>query len=104
MKQTLKAIIERGSDGGFAITCDIPGIIGSGLTEQEARTDFLTVRDEQADYYRERKGVTPWWQEAPVTFSYDLAAFFTAFPFINATEFARTMGINPSLMQKRNNR
>ena len=99
--QEITAIIERGTDGGFAIRAEeIPGVIGYGLSEEEAKTDFLEVREEQAEYYQERKGESPWWANASVTYRYDLAAFFQAFPFINATEFARYIGINPSLMRK----
>jgi len=100
MEKKLTAIIERGADGGFAVTASVPGIIGSGLTEEEAKADFMEVVEEQAEYYEERHGKTPWWAGAEVEFRYDLAAFFAAFPFINASEFARTVGINPSLMRK----
>lgn len=99
--QEITAIIERGTDGGFAIRAEeISGVIGYGLSEEEAKTDFLEVREEQAEYYQERKGEFPWWANASVTYRYDLAAFFQVFPFINATEFARYIGINPSLMRK----
>ncbi len=99
--EKLKAIIERGADGGFAIRCEsVPGLIGSGLTEEEARADFLEVMQEQAEYYAECHGEAPQWQNAEVEFRYDLAAFFQAFPFLNASEFARQIGINPSLMRK----
>jgi hypothetical protein len=29
-----------------------------------------------------------------------MSAFFMSFPFINASEFAKSLGINPSLMRK----
>ncbi len=99
--EKLKAIIERGADGGFAIRGEnVPGLISSGMTEEEARADFLEVMQEQAEYYAERHHETPWWQDAEIEYRYDLAAFFQAFPFLNASEFARSAGINPSLMRK----
>ena len=36
-------------------------------------------------------------------YRYDLTAFFLAFPFINVSEFAKSIGINPSLMRKYKN-
>ena len=32
-----------------------------------------------------------------------MSAFFLSFPFINASEFAKSIGINPSLMRKYKN-
>lgn len=99
--KVISAIIERGNDGGFSIyTADVPGLIGTGMTEDEARQDFLEVKDEQAEYYKEKTGKEPVWQNASVDFRYSLRAFFMAFPYINATQFARMIGINPSLMRK----
>ena len=95
------AIIERGEDGGFSIFCtDIEGLVGTGMTEEEARQDFLEVMEEQAEYCLEQTGRSPKWKDAKVEFNYSLSAFFMAFPFINATQFARSIGINPSLMRK----
>jgi len=97
----ITAIIERGTDGGFSIfTDDVSGLVGTGMTEAEARQDFLEVREEQAEYQAERFGAKPEWHDAEVEFRYSLSAFFIAFPFINATQFAKSIGINPSLMRK----
>lgn len=35
-----------------------------------------------------------------IEYRYDLSGFFLSFPFINASEFASYVGINPSLMRK----
>lgn len=97
----ITAIIERGDDGGFTIyTEDVNGLIGSGMTEDEAKQDFIEVREEQAEFYEEKHGDTPEWANAKIDFRYSLAAFFIAFPYINATQFAKNIGINPSLMRK----
>lgn len=97
----LTAIIERGQDGGFAVCVrEMPWLIGYGLTEAEAKTDFLEVFSEQAEYYQEKHGVLPAWHDAEIEYRYDISAFFLAFPFINVSEFARCIGINPSLMRK----
>lgn len=99
--EKITAIIERGLDGGFSIyTEDVKGLIGTGMTEDEARQDFIEVREEQAEYYVEKNGQEPVWANMEIDFRYSLAAFFMAFPYINATQFAKSIGMNPSLIRK----
>lgn len=47
-------------------------------------------------------GKYPDWYDGSfeIEYRYDMSAFFQAFPFINATELAKSIGINPSLMRK----
>lgn len=99
------AIIEKGEDGGYSIYAadDSVPVVGSGMTEQEARLDFEEVMGEQAEYMKEQTGTYPEWHGAEVEYRYDMSGFFLSFPFINATEFARSIGINPSLMRKYKN-
>jgi len=53
--KTIVAIIEKASDGGYAIyTNDLDGGFGSGLSEQEAKNDFEEVIEEQASYHKEK--------------------------------------------------
>lgn len=101
--KTIIATIEKASDGGYGIYCNEPGLVGYGLTESEAKTDFESVTAEQVCYYQERhNGEFPAWygDGYEVIYQYDLSAFFLSFPFINASEFASYVGINPSLMRK----
>ena len=100
--RTITATIEKASDGGYGIYTDIPGLIGSGLTEEEAKADLCGVLKEQAAYYYERTNTYPdWYKEGyEIEYRYDLSGFFLSFPFINASEFASYVGINPSLMRK----
>ena len=96
------AVIEKGTDGGYGIYAEnesVP-VVGDGMTEQEAREAFEKCRDEQAEYMKEKTGKYPDWHGCPIEYRYDMSAFFQSFPFINATEFARSVGINPSLMRK----
>lgn len=100
-------IIEKADDGGFSIyTEELDGVFGYGLTEEEAKNDFTEIINEQAEYYLERKGSYPEWYEKDleVEFLYDLSGFFLAFPFINASAFAKEIGINSSLMRRYKNR
>lgn len=100
--RTITATIEKASDGGYGIYTDIVGLFGSGLTEEEAKADFNEVIEEQAAYYFERNNVYPDWyiNGYKIEYRYDLSGFFLRFPFINASEFAAYVGINPSLMRK----
>lgn len=99
----IKAIIEKANDGGISIYSeDVNGAYGFGLTEREAREDFLSVLEEQAEYYKEKHGELPAWYKSgySVDYVYDLSGFFEAFPFINASKFAKEIGMNESVMRK----
>ena len=68
----VKAIIEKGLDGFFSIyTEQIAGAVGSGKTETEAKADFLEVLEEQADFYKERKGCYPAWYDGELVVEYN---------------------------------
>jgi len=97
------------SGGGFKWTNEtlrsndmksITAIIEKG--EDEARQEFESCLHEQAAYMKERTGVTPKWysEKIRIEYKYDMTAFFLTFPFINVTEFAKSVDINPSLMRK----
>lgn len=96
-------VIEKGTDGGYSIYADggLP-LFSHGMTETEARDSFESLVPEQAEYMKECTGEYPDWYDEDVAFEYkyDMSAFFQAFPFINATELAKNLGINPSLMRK----
>lgn len=99
----MKAIIEKSENGGVSIYApDIEGVYGFGMTEQDAKSDFLEVLEEQVEYYREKHGSRPRWYTdcSNIEYVYDLSGFFEAFPFINASKFAEALGVNPSLMRK----
>ncbi|MDL2221706.1 hypothetical protein LJC35_04050 [Parabacteroides sp. OttesenSCG-928-N08] len=64
----IKTIIEQASDGSYAIRSEeVDGAFGFGLTEQEAREEFLEVLEELADYYKERRGEYPAWYKESLT-------------------------------------
>lgn len=55
--ETIRAIIEKSTDGGYSIySKGIKGVVGSGLTEAEAKEDFEEVLKEEFEYYKERTG------------------------------------------------
>ena len=104
MNKKLVGVIEKASDGGYGIYAleDVVPVTGYGLTEEEAKKYFGEQIKGQADYYKEKKGTYPEWYEEnlEVEYRYDMSAFFMSFPFINASELAKSLGINPSLMRK----
>ena len=101
--KTVTAIIEKASDGGFGVyVLDLPGVCGYGESELEAKQDFKEVLEEQAAFYKEKKGVFPDWysENLKIEYRYDFSGFFKAFPFFNVSKFAEEVDINPSLMRK----
>ena len=101
--KTVTAIIEKASDGGFGVyVLDLPGVCGYGESELEAKQDFKEVLEEQATFYKEKKGVFPDWysENLKIEYRYDFSGFFKAFPFFNVSKFAEEVDINPSLMRK----
>lgn len=99
----ITAIIEKASDGGYGIYAEgnLP-LFSNGLTEQEARDEFEALLHEQAEFIKERQGEYPDWysNDVQIDYRYDMSGFFLAFPFINVSEFAKSLDINPSLMRK----
>lgn len=99
--ERLVAVIEKAQDGGISVYAEkVNGAFGYGLTEDDAKRDFVEVLSEQADYYKDIHGDYPEWHGAEIEYVYDMSGFFEAFPFINATAFANAIGINASLMRK----
>lgn len=99
----IKAIIEKANEGGISIYSeDVKGAYGFGITEREAKDDFISVLEEQAEYYKERHGELPAWYKSgySVAYVYDISGFFEAFPFINASKFAEEIGMNASVMRR----
>lgn len=63
---------------------------------------FKNGLSEQAEFYNEKYGEFPAWYKSgySVDYVYDLSGFFEAFPFINASKFAKEIGMNESVMRK----
>lgn len=97
------AIIEKSEDGGYGIYVpNVNGLFGFGLTEDEAKENLYEALESQIEHYEETEKELPELLKGDIEFEYkyDLSAFFKSFPFINVTAFAKTVGINPSLMRK----
>ncbi len=101
MKTT--ALIEKGKDGTFGIfTPDLKStVIGEGNTVGEAKADFLNSVNELMLYYKETgKQIPEELIDIEFEFKYDIASLFNYYNFINVSQFAKSAGINPSLMRQ----
>lgn len=101
--KTITAIIEKGTDGGFNVfSPQVQGAYAPAPTEEDAKQEFLEMLNEIKDFYVEQYNELPEWydENLEINYEYSLSGFFEAFPFINATEFAKVVGLNPSLMRR----
>jgi predicted RNase H-like HicB family nuclease len=101
MKTT--ALIGEGKEGSFGIfTPDISSaIIGSGATVAAAKSGFENSVKEVIESYKEHGDPLP--DEllgVAFEYKYAIASFFNFYSWINATQFAKIVGINASLMRK----
>lgn len=99
----ITAIIEKSEDGGYGIYApEMSGLFGYGETEDEAKETLQESIESQIENYEENNKELPACLAGDINieYRYDLSGFFKAFPFINATAFAKEIGINPSLMRK----
>ena len=96
------AIIEKGTDGRFAITSSQSfgknHFGGFGETIEEAKADFRESVEDCRDLALADGECVP--EEYQVTFRYDMPSFFEDFDFINASRFAQYAGINESKMRQ----
>lgn len=102
MKQKkVTAIIEASSTGFGIYSDDLPGVTAYGETIEEAKKDLTSVIEELVESYD--KGKAP--KELndgnlSFTFRYDIASIFEHFGMLDATNFAKKIGMNPSLLRQ----
>jgi predicted RNase H-like HicB family nuclease len=96
------AVIEKSKEGGYGIYApSVVGLFGYGLTEQEAKESLKDALESIVEEYEERGEPIPEvLNNSEFEYRYDLSAFFKLFPFLNVSEFANTIGVNPSLMRR----
>ena len=67
---------------------------------QEVKSDFMNSYQEILESYTEMGEEIPEELRNPVfKYTYDISALFDAFKFLNASKFAESIGISPSLMR-----
>ncbi len=102
--KSIEVIIEKSKEGGYGIYApSVPGLVGFGLTENEAKESLQDSLESLLEEYEEKGANLPaYLGDGNIEFDYryDFSAFFKSFPFFNVSEFARAVNINPSLMRK----
>lgn len=99
----ITAIIEA-SKTGFGIYSDqLPGITGYGKTIDAAKQDLQSAIDEVLEAHLE-DGTQPMKElnngKLEFVYQYDIESLFKYFGVLDATNFARKIGINPSLLRQ----
>lgn len=100
----IDAIIEKSSDGGYGIYCpQLEGIslYGYGLTEEEAKKDLkdnLDIFIEDNDIPDILKALN--YGDLSFNYLYDISGFFKTYSFFNATELAKKINMNSSLLRR----
>jgi predicted RNase H-like HicB family nuclease len=100
MKTT--ALIERGKDGIYSVfTPDLQNvIIGSGETVEAAKVDFQLSTEAMLASYTENGNELPEeLRHLTFVYKFDIASLFNYFSWINVSQFAKVIGIEPSLMR-----
>ena len=95
-------LIEKDQNGYGACTINTESsvVYGSGKTVEEAKADLMDTYYELMEYYHEEDIPVPLeWQNPKFEYTYDISALFDAFKFLNASKFAESIGISPSLMR-----
>ena len=97
----ITVVIEKDNNGFGAFTASTRStIIGDGQTVEEVKADFMNSYREILETYTERGEEIPEELKDPVfEYTYDISALFDAFKFLNASKFAESIGISPSLMR-----
>ena len=93
------AIVEASSTGFGVYSEHLLGITGYGKTVERAKEDFLSALAEVKEAYgrklpKELKG------EFEFIYQYDIASIFEHFGSLDASSFAKKIGMNPSLLRQ----
>ena len=95
-------VIEKNQNGlgAFSSNTEKAVIIGEGYSVQEVKADFLNSFQEVLECYRDMgEDVPEELRDPEFEYVYDITALFDAFKFLNASKFAESVGISPSLMR-----
>ena len=96
-------VIEASSTGFGAYSDALPGITGYGKTIDEAKTDLKESLQEVLAAHAE-EGSAPDTKlnggNLEFIYKYDLPSLFEHFGMLDATNFAKHIGLNPSLLRQ----
>ena len=100
--EQVKIIIEKTETGFSAYSQDVKGIFTVGENFQELKENIQEVKNYQVEYLKETGKISEAeaLENAEIVYALDLKQFFEYFSMINKSEFARYIGINPSLLRQ----
>lgn len=95
--KTVKAIIERGSDGHYSIYIDNDtltyGVNGQGDSVESAKEDFFVSYNEMKDYYKE---IGKKFEDVNFAFETDVASFLEYYSkYFSLVGLGNALDINP---------
>ena len=101
--KTIKAIVERGTDGLYSVyTPEIAGIYGTGDTEEEAKeslNEAIEMAIEHVEETGEHEYYAPLLQKHSLEYEYDLSGFFKTYNYFDVNAFAKRIGMSALMMQ-----
>ena len=102
-KKQVTAIIEASKTGFGVYSDNLPGITGYGKSIEEAKAEMQSAIEEVLEAYEE-DGTEPMKElnngNIEFIYKYDIESLFKHFGMLDATNFARKIGINPSLLRQ----
>lgn len=100
--KNLMITIEKTSTGLSAYAKDYPGIATVADDFRELKENIREVIDAETDYLEETGKIeeAEELKNVSIEFAVDFKQFFEYFSMINKTEFAKYIGINPSLFRQ----
>ena len=102
--KVIKAIIEKGADGLYAVYIpEIAGIYGTGDTEEEAKESLkeaIKMAFEHVEETGEYEDYAILLENNPIEYVYDMSEFFKIYNYFDVNAFAKKIGVNASLVQK----
>jgi len=105
MKTKIITAVVEASGTGFSIYVEDENLplTSYGTTIEEAKNDLDDVLEEMIVYYKEKKEALPAaYNNANLKFEfkYDIPSIFAYFGMLDATNLARKIGMNPSLLRQ----
>lgn len=101
-KKKVLVIIEASSTGFGAYSDDLPGITGYGKTVDEAKQDLQDSLTEVLEAHAADGGSPDpaLTGDKEYAYQYDMPSLFEHFGMLDATNLAKRIGINPSLLRR----
>jgi predicted RNase H-like HicB family nuclease len=104
MKAKKITVIIEASSTGFGVYSDkLPGITGYGGTIEKAKEDIKDAVKDILEIHEEEGTPAPNFLNngnLEFVYKYDIASIFAHFGMLDATNFARKINLNPSLLRQ----